>query len=363
MATDATINTPQQLDQGRVEDFGVKVFGDLAGWLTSILALLGDRLGLFRELAGGGPATSDELAARAGVSERYAREWLRGLHAAGYLEYHPEDGRYGLPPEHAEVFAREGGPFFLGGAYQALLGHLRPLDRLTEAFCTGGGVPQSAYPADSWDGLCRFSRPWYENLLVQQWVPAIPEVKEKLERGARYADVGTGAGLAVIKLAQAFPRSTFVGYDSFEPQIERAREAADAAGVSDRVRFVLLDAADGLPERYDVISTFDVVHDAIDPVGLLRGIRQGLEPDGIYLMLEIRAADDPDENVGPVGAFFYGVSLIYCMTTSLAHGGAGLGTCGMPPGAVRDLCREAGFSSVEQLAIENPFNILYAARP
>lgn len=364
MTTDATIDTAEnQLDQGKTEDFAGKVFGDLAGWLTSILAAMGDRLGLFRALAEGGPATSEDLAGWAGISDRYAREWLRGMHAAGYLEHDRESGRYVLPPEHAEVFAHEGGPFFIAGAYQALLGHLRPIDRLAEAFRSGGGVPQSAYPADSWDGLCRFSRPWFENLLVQQWIPAIPELKEKLEQGIRFADVGTGAGLAVIRLAQAFPRSTFVGYDSFEPQLERARRGAEEAGVSDRVRFELLDAADGLPERYDVISTFDVVHDAVDPVGLLEGIRQGLEPDGTYLMLEVRAADDPDDNVGPVGAFFYGVSVIYCMTTSLAQGGAGLGTCGMPPGKVRELCEEAGFSNVEQLPIENPFNIVYAAKP
>jgi SAM-dependent methyltransferase len=362
MAIDAT-DTSVELDTGRVEEFAGRVFGDLAGWLTSILALLGDRLGLFRVLADSGPATSGELAERAGVSERYAREWLRGLHAAGYLQHDGASDRYALPLEHAEVFAREGGPFFMGGAYQALAGHLRPLDRLTEAFHSGGGVPQSAYPADSWDGLCRFSRPWFENLLVQQWIPAVPEVKEKLEQGARYADVGTGAGLAVIRLAQAFPRSTFVGYDSFEPQVERARRRAAEAGVSDRVRFELLDAADGLPERYDIVSTFDVVHDAVDPVGLLRGIRRGLEPDGTYLMLEIRCADDPDDNVGPAAAFFYGVSLIYCMTTSLAHGGEGLGTCGCPPSKLRELCAAAGFSTVEQLPLDNPFNILYAVRP
>jgi hypothetical protein len=362
MATGLT-ETNARLDSARIEEFAGRAFGDLAGWLTSILALLGDRLGLFGVLADGGPATSDELAGRATVSERYAREWLRGLHAAGYLEHDRADDRYSLPPEHAEVLAREGGPFFIGGAYQALAGHLRPLDRLTEAFHSGGGVPQSAYPADSWDGLCRFSRPWFENLLVQQWIPTVPEVHEKLERGARYADVGSGAGLAVIRLAQAFPRSTFVGYDSFEPQIERARRRAEQAGVTERVRFELLDAADGLPERYDVVSTFDVVHDAVDPARLLRGIRRGLEPDGTYLMLEIKCADDPDENVGPAAAFFYGVSVIYCMTTSLAHGGEGLGTCGCPPSRVRELCSQAGFSAVQQLPLENPFNTLYAVRP
>jgi 2-polyprenyl-3-methyl-5-hydroxy-6-metoxy-1,4-benzoquinol methylase/DNA-binding transcriptional ArsR family regulator len=352
-----------EIDQAKLEAFVGKAVGDASGMLAVVLSFLGDRLGLFRELAKGGPATSEELAERAGVDERYAREWLRGLYAAGYLEYERESGRFSLPPEQAQVLAVEGGPFFLGGAYHTLMGELRPIDLLVEAFRSGGGVPQSAYPADTWDGMCRFTRPWFENLLVQEWIPAVPEVKAKLERGARYADVGCGAGLALIKLARAFPRSTFVGYDSFKGQLERARKAAEEAGVTDRVRFELRDAADGLPERYDVVSTYDVVHDAVNPVRLLEGIWRGLEEDGTYLMLEINSADDPAENVGPLATLFYGVSMVYCMTTSLAHGGAGLGTCGCPPSKVRELCRQAGFSRVSRLPLENPFNILYEVKP
>lgn len=358
------MTTQVEIDQAKLEAFVGKAVGDVSGMLAVVLSFLGDRLGLFRELAGGGPATSEELAVRAGVDERYAREWMRGLHAAGYLEYERESGRFSLPPEQAQVLAVEGGPFFLGGAYHTLMGELRPIDQLTEAFRLGGGVPQSAYPADTWDGMCRFTRPWFENLLVQEWIPAVPEVKAKLERGARYADVGCGAGLALIKLAEAFPRSTFVGYDSFEGQLERARKAAEEAGVTDRVSFELRDVAkEELPERYDVVSTYDVVHDAVDPVGLLEGIRQGLTDDGTYLTLEINSADDPAGNVGPLATLFYGVSMVYCMTTSLAHGGAGLGTCGLPPAKIRELCHQAGFSRVERLPLDNPFNILYEIKP
>ena len=251
------MTTQVEIDQAKLEAFVGKAVGDASGMLAVVLSFLGDRLGLFRELAKVGSATSEELAQRAGVDERYAREWLRGLHAAGYLEYERESERFSLPPEQAQVLAVEGGPFFLGGAYHTLMGELRPIDRLVDAFHSGGGVPQSAYPADTWDGMCRFTRPWFENLLVQEWIPAVPEVKAKLERGARYADVGCGAGLALIKLAEAFPRSIFVGYDNFEGQIERARKAAEEASVADRVRFGLRDAADGLPERYDVVSTYE----------------------------------------------------------------------------------------------------------
>ena len=281
-------------------------------------------------MAAGGPANSAELANRDGVSERYAHEWLYGMHAAGYVEHDRDHGSFSLPVEHAEVLANEGGPFFLAGGYQALSGELRVLDRLSEAFSSGGGVPQIAYPDDAFEGMRRFSLPWYEHQLIPEWIPAVYGARAKLEAGARCADVGCGAGHALIKLAQAFPRSSFVGYDSFRGAIEQGQRAAEQVELSDRVRFELLDAADGLPEQYDLISTFDVVHDAIDPVGLLRAIRRALKPDGSYLMLEMRCADDPSENVGPFGTLLYGISVLYCMTTSLAHDGAGLGTRSHP---------------------------------
>jgi SAM-dependent methyltransferase len=261
------------------------------------------------------------------------------------------------------VLAAEGGPFFLGGAYQLTLSNLRTLDRLTEAFRSGGGVPQSAYPGDTWQGMFRFSRSFYDNLLVQHWIPAIDGLREKLERGARVADVGCGAGRALIRLAQAFPASTFVGYDAFEGQLELARAAAVEAGVADRVRFELRDAAAGLPERFDAVLSFDVVHDSTDPAALVRAVRAALEPDGIYVVLEMNCADDPADNVGPVATVMYGVSVLYCMTTSLAHGGDGLGACGLPESRLRELCEQAGFASVDRLALDDPFNAVYAVRP
>ena len=357
------MTTETAIDPERVQNFAGKALGDLAGTMATVLAILGDRLGLFEALTTAGPATSAELAERAGVSERYTREWLYGMHAAGYLEHDREHASFALPAEHAEVLAVEGGPFCVAGGYQALSGELRMLDRLSEAFRSGGGVPQTAYADDTFDGMRRVSFPWYENQLVQHWIPTVDGAHEKLQAGASYADLGCGAGQALIKLAQTYPRSNFVGYDSFHRAIERARRAAEQAGVADRVRFELLDAADGLPEQYDLISTFDVVHDTIDPVSLLRAIRRALKPDGTYVMLEMRCADDPTDNNGPIGTLLYGISVLYCMTTSLAHDGAGLGTCGCPPEVVRALCAEAGFSEVRQLPLENPFNILYQIRP
>jgi 2-polyprenyl-3-methyl-5-hydroxy-6-metoxy-1,4-benzoquinol methylase len=327
------------------------------------MATLGDRLGLFKALAAHSPVTSGELASAADVNERYAREWLRGMHAAGYLELDRQSGRYSLPPEHAQVLAAEGAPAFLGGAFQLTFGYLHTIERLTEAFRSGGGVPQAAYPADTWEGMGRFSRSFYDNLLVQQWLPAIGGLEQRLGQGATWADVGCGSGIAVIRLAEAFPASTFVGYDNFEGQLQLARRAAADSGVSERVRFELLDAAAGLPERFDVISTFDVVHDAVSPAALVGAIRRGLNPDGTYLMLEMNSADDPDENIGPLSTLLYGVSIVYCMTTSLAQGGAGLGTCGLPAAQVQELCKQAGFATVRRLDIQDPFNSLYVVKP
>jgi SAM-dependent methyltransferase len=351
------------LDQAKMEAFVHKVLGDTSATLTTILAVLGDRLGLFKDLAAHGPATSDELASRLGMHERYAREWLGGMASAGYLEYEPATRRFTLPPEHAPALAQEGGPVFFGGIYQELPAVTGVLDQLTVAFRAGGGVPQSAYSDQMWDGLERFTSIWFENLLTQQWLPAMPDVQAKLERGAQVADVGCGRGRALIKLAQTFPNSRYMGYDVFGPTIERATANARAAGVADRVRFAQRDVSKGLPEPYDVITTFDVVHDAVDPVGLLWTIRQGLRTDGIYVCLDINCSEKLEDNRGPLGALLYGFSVLYCMTTSLAGGGMGLGTLGFHEAKVRELCAEAGFSQVRRVPFDNPFNTLYEIRP
>lgn len=357
MATVATAN------QAKTEEFLGKVLADTSGMTVTVMAGIGDRLGLFKALAAQGPASSAELAIRAGIDERYAREWLGAMASAGYLEYDPASARFTLPAEHIPVLADENGPVFFGGVHQMLAGMVGPLDQLEQAFRNGGGVPQSAYDDNLWDGLERFSNGWYENFLLQEWIPAMPDVQAKLEQGAHVCDVGCGRGRALIRLAGAFPASRFIGYDVFEPTIARATANAEAAGVADRVRFEARDVSQGLPEKYDIITTWDVVHDAVDPLGLLRAIRQALKPDGIYICLEINASHNLEENAGPLGAMFYSFSVLYCMTTSLAHHGEGLGTAGANEQKLRELCQDAGFSAVQRLPLENPFNILYEVRP
>jgi 2-polyprenyl-3-methyl-5-hydroxy-6-metoxy-1,4-benzoquinol methylase len=355
---------PAPLDEAKVEAFVGKALGNFSATMTTALTALGDRLGLFKDLAQNGPATAAELAERAGVNERYAAEWLRGMAAAEYLEHDRGSDTYTLPPEHAVALANEGAnPAFLCGTMQMVPAMLGPFDQLTEAFRNGGGVQQAEFGADWWDGMQRFTAAWFESELMNDWMPALPHVHEKLERGAAAADVGCGSGRASIAFAQAYPDSTFVGFDAFEGQVERAQANADAAGVGDRVRFELLDVAKGLPDTYDLVTTFDVIHDAADPGGLIKAIREGTKDDGDYLMLEINCADDHADNQGELAAMFYGFSVFYCMTTSLANGGAGLGTCGMPEAKVRELCNAAGFSRVDRLPFENPFNTLFDIRP
>jgi hypothetical protein len=350
----------QQPDAQAVEEFAGRALTDVAGTMTTLFCIVGDRLGLFAALDEGA-ATPAELAARAGVDERYALEWLRGLTAAGYLEQ--EDGRCLLPPAHAAVLAREGGVAFLGGGYHELGGMLPVLERLIESFRGGGGVPQAAYGDDAYVGMGRFSAAFVEHGLLGSWLPLLPDLRSRLESGVRWADVGCGTGQAVIRLAQEFPRSTFVGFDVFPAQVARARAAAEAAGLADRVGFEVADGSRGLPGRWDVISTFDVVHDAVDPAALVAAIRGSLADEGTYLWLEINCADEHPDNRGPLATVLYGFSLLYCMTTSLAQGGAGLGTCGCPPAVVEQLGRRAGFGAVRQVPIEDPINRLYELRP
>ncbi|MET7271168.1 methyltransferase domain-containing protein [Streptomyces flaveolus] len=345
-------------DEAKVEAFMEKALGDISATMTLGLCHVGDRLGLFKDLAANGPARSQELADRLDLNERYVREWLRGLTAAGYLE-EPESGRFHLPAEHVPALADEAGPMFLGGVYQMVPAALAPYERLIEAFRSGGGVRQSDYPDILWDGMSRFTGSWFENVMVDDWLSTFPHVVERLERGIDVADVGCGAGRALIVLARRFPRSRFTGFDIFPAQVERARTNAEKAGVADRATFETVDAAQGLPRRYDLVTTFDVVHDAAEPKRLLAALRAAVEDDGDYVMLEINCED----NVGPVAAMFYGFSVFYCMTTSLANGGAGLGARGMPEAVVRSLCTEAGFSDVTRSTAEDPFNVLYDIKP
>jgi len=336
-----------------------RALGDCAAFTKVAMAAIGDHLGIWKDLAAHGPATSAQLARRMGLSERHVREWLAAMAAAEYVTYDAASTQFALPADAAAVLADEGGPMFLGGVPELLVSYLKPYERLVDTFRTGGGLPQSAFPEATYRGQERFSAGWYEHLLVQKWLPAAG-LDGALAAGMRLCDVGCGGGRALVKLAQTYPASKFVGYDVYGPNVHRARRLAEQAGVADRVQFHQLDAAAGIHDTFDAITTFDVVHDSVDPAQLLRSIRGGLGARGTYLCLEIKCSARLEENFGTVGALMHGVSVMYCMSTSLAHGGTALGTCGLHEGRLREIAAKAGFGDVQRLSIDDAFNDLYA---
>jgi 2-polyprenyl-3-methyl-5-hydroxy-6-metoxy-1,4-benzoquinol methylase len=352
------------LDESSVEGFAEKVLGDYAGANAFLMAGLGDRLGLFVALAASEPQSSFELAARTGLQERYLREWLAGMAAAGYLTYDAPSGRYAMPDAHVPVLAEEAGTWFFGAAFFDFSTNYGETFRLlAEAFRVGGGVSQEVYGEEVAESIDRFTAPWFEHRLVPEWIPAMPNVQALLEAGATVCDVGCGRGRALIKLAETYPGCRFTGIDAYEPAIRGARVHAEKAGVTERVRFEVADAAAGLPEQFDLVTTFDVLHDSTDPLGLLRAIHDALDPTGRYVCVDINCAANPENNAGALGTVLYGSSLAYCLPVSLATGGAGLGTLGLPRSILTALAHEAEFSRVHQVPIDDPFNNLYELIP
>ncbi len=352
----------QPFDKAKADAFITQVLNDTAGWTATLLAALGDRLGLFKSLAAAGPATSAQLAARTRLHERYVREWAAGMTTAGYLAYDPATGAFALPPEHAPVLAEEDGRVFFGGAHHMMIGLAAAFDPLCQAFRTGGGVPYDAYTQDVWDGMERYTASVHETRLVQQFVAAASELQAKLEAGALLADLGCGRGRSTIRLARSFPNSTFHGYDAFAPAIAVARDRATAYDLADRVVFRAADVARGLPQSgYDLALCFDVLHDVTDPDAFLRAVRAALKPDGRFLCIDIAAAPVLEQQGGPMDTMRYGLSLLYCLTTALAIDGRGLGALGLTEPVMLDLCARAGFSQCRRLPVRGPYSVYLAA--
>jgi len=350
--------TEVQLDQEKLEGFVQRIVLDVGTAMRGGLVYIGDRLGIFAALAQSGPVTASELAGQTGLNERYLREWLGSMTTAEYLEHDSVSDTYLLPPEHALPLADEEFPFFTGGLLQMIVPTVTVAPAVAEAFKTGKGVTQDQYLPDMYEAIERMTAPWYKHQLVQNWIPEMPGVQEKLKDGGSACDVGCGSGRAPITIAKAFPAAEVHGYDVHAGSIERARATAQAEGIADRVTFTVGDGADLPDERFDLVSTFDVVHDSVDPVGLMSAIRGALREDGTYLMLEMNASGDVEENRNPLGRLLYNVSTLYCMTTSLAHGGAGIGAC-MGEEKARELAYAAGFTQFRKLPIDEPFSVLY----
>jgi SAM-dependent methyltransferase len=342
--------------------FVFRAVDEVGATLNTALVVMGDRLGLYRALAGAGPLTPAELAERTGTAERYVREWLNAQAAGAYVDYDPDSCRYSLSPEHAMALTDESSPAYLPGFFQIALGSVVDSPRITEAARTGEGVGWHAHGQDVFDGCERFFRPGYHANLLPAWLPALDGVVAKLERGATVADVGCGHGASTILMAEAFPNSTFVGSDYHDGSIATARQRAAEAGVADRTRFETAPAASYSGTGYDLVTMFDCLHDMGDPAGAARHVRQSIAPDGTWLIVEPAAGDRVEDNLNPVGRAYYGFSTLLCTPASLSQ------EVGLALGAqagesrIRDIVTSAGFSRFRR-ASETPFNIVYEARP
>ena len=345
-----------------VTTFVHKALGDVAGALTASLVVIGDRLGLYKAMAGAGGLTAAELAARTGTTERYVREWLAGQAGAGYLTYEPATGRYTLPDAHAAALADDDSPACVLGGFEGMLAATRVTPKVIEAFRSGKGVGWHEHDADLFTGVERFFRPGYLAHLVDSWIPALDGVAAKLARGARVADVGCGHGASTIIMGKAFPRSKFTGFDYHQESIDAATERARKAGVGNHVRFEMAPAKAFPGTGYDLVTCFDCLHDMGDPVGAAHHVREALAPDGTFLLVEPFANDNVEDNLNPVGRLFYSVSTIVCTPASLSQEvGLALGAQA-GEGRLREVLRQAGFSRVRR-ATETPFNLVLEARP
>ena len=350
------------IDEAELGAFVGQVVVDMGAAISGLLVHIGDRLGLYKAMAGAGPITSATLADRTGTAERYVREWLANQAAGGYVRYDPTDCTFELPVEHAMVVADENSPVFLPGAFETIASCYADHEMFVDAFRTGAGVGWDAHDERLFSGVVRLFRPGYAAHLVDEWLPALDDVVYKLRAGAKVADIGCGHGASTIIMAQAFERSTFAGFDIHQPSILAARTAATGAGVAHRATFEVAAAKDIPGDGYDLICLFDALHDMGDPLGAARHIRQALAPNGTLLLVEPNAGDALEQNLNPVGRTYYGLSTVICTPGSLAQEvGLGLGAQAGEQ-QLAALLREAGFSRVRR-ATETPLNLILEARP
>jgi SAM-dependent methyltransferase len=350
-----------QPDPQKLDALMGKLVGDLGAASSLALAMLGDRLGIFKAMGDGAPMTPAALAKKTGLHERYLREWLSAMAAAEYIAYDKNTRKFHLEPEAALALANEASPAFFGGAFDVAQALFLDEAKVEEAFRTGKGVGWHEHSACLFKGTERFFRPGYNANLVASWIPALNGVEEKLKTGARVADVGCGHGASTILMAQAYPKSTFYGFDYHAPSIARAKAAAKEAGVDKRVTFAKASAKDFPAKGYDLVAFFDCLHDMGDPVGAGAHVKETLAPDGAWMIVEPFAHDDLADNLNPVGRIFYAASTMICTPASLSQEvGLGLGAQAGEK-RLKDVVKKAGFKSFRR-ATETPFNLVFEAR-
>jgi 2-polyprenyl-3-methyl-5-hydroxy-6-metoxy-1,4-benzoquinol methylase len=351
-----------QPDPAELDAFLGRAVPDMAAAAAVPLVLLGERLGLYRLLADGGPLTAPELGELSGTHPRLVREWLAAQAAGGYVSYDPAAHTFWLTPAQAFVLADDTSPVYLGGLVEVLSVLWTDLDKVVDGFRTGRGLAWHEHNAALFHGTERFFRPGYAAHLVPEWLPALEGVVAKLEQGATVADIGCGHGASTIIMAAAYPRSRFTGFDYHPPSVERARASAAEAGVGDRVSFEVAAATEIPAGGYDLVAAFDCLHDMGDPLAAARRVREALAPDGTWLVVEPFAGDSLSDNLNPVGRLFYAVSTQICTAHGVAQGdddplGAQAGEA-----QLRGVFERAGFTRARRAA-ETPFNLVLEVRP
>jgi len=350
------------IDEARLTEFVGRFVGDLGAVMAAGNVVVGDRLGLYRALASGGRLRPHELAERTQTAARYVEEWLRGQAAGGYVEHDPAVGTYWLTEEQAFALTDPSGPLFLPGAFQLAVSALRSEPQVTAAFRTGAGVGWDSHDPGVFDGCARFFRPGYAANLTSAWLPALDGVEGKLRDGARVADIGCGQGASTTIMAKAYPRSSVTGLDCHAPSIETARRQAAEEGLEGRTRFEVAEAQtfDGGP--FDLVTTFDALHDMGDPVAAASNVHRQLAHDGTWMIVEPFAGTHVTDNLNPVGRIFYSFSTFLCVPNALAQdGGYSLGAQAGED-AIHRIVSDAGFTRFRRAA-ETPFHLVFEARP
>jgi 2-polyprenyl-3-methyl-5-hydroxy-6-metoxy-1,4-benzoquinol methylase len=349
------------INQDKLGELLGRFVTDLGATVAAGSVVVGHRLGLYRSLAEG-PATAEQLARRNGTDPRYVTEWLCGQAAGGYVSYDPATEQFSLTEEQAFALADPGGPLYLPGAFVLALGALRAESQITDAFRTGAGMGWHEHHEDVFTGSEMFFRPGYVANLASTWIPALDGVEAKLAAGGRVADVGCGHGASTVLLAEAYPTARILGSDYHQASIDTARKRAVDAGVADRARFEVASAQAFSGTGYDLVATFDCLHDMGDPVGAARHIRQALDADGTWLIVEPLAGDTLADNLNPVGRVYYSSSTFVCVPNARSQpGGYALGAQAGQT-AIRQVAERAGFTRFRRAA-ETPFNAVYEARP
>jgi len=349
------------IDMNKLNAFIGQFVTDLGAAVHAGMVVIGEKLGLYKALAGE-PLSPAQLAAKTQTDERYLREWLASQAAGGYVTYDEKSGKFSLSEEQAFALAVEDSPAYLPGAFELALGSLAAVPRITEAFRTGAGMGWGEHVDGVFHGCEKFFRPGYAANLISAWIPALHGVSQKLEAGARVADIGCGKGSSTLLMAKAFPNSQFFGFDYHGKSIEAAREAAARNGVSDRVTFQVAKAKEFPGGNYDLVAVFDCLHDMGDPIGAAEHVRKSLAEDGTWLIVEPFAHDQLQDNLNPVGRVYYSFSTLLCTPCSRSQE---VGLClGAQAGEkrIRQVVTSAGFSRFRR-ATETPFHLVYEARP